>query len=84
MSAFLKPFDFNFNLCTATPREGRLVLHGWFNDPSPVFAGALTEEAAEPTLNRVLPPLYASLAVGAKGRGRGERRTHNCTCGSAA
>ena len=48
---------------TRDPREGRLVLHGWFNDPSPFFSGALTEEDAEPILNEVLPPLYANLAV---------------------
>ena len=26
---------------THDPREGRLVLHGWFNEPSPFFSGGV-------------------------------------------
>lgn len=44
------------------PGERTTLLDGWFNEPSPFFTGALTEEAAEPTLNATLPPLYAALA----------------------
>mmetsp|Transcript_33912 Transcript_33912/g.85372 ORF Transcript_33912/g.85372 Transcript_33912/m.85372 type:complete len:390 (-) Transcript_33912:69-1238(-) len=54
---------------TRDPREGRLVLHGWFNEPAPFFSGALTEEAAEPTLAAALPPLYAALAELPRARG---------------
>ena len=60
---------------TRDPREGRLVIHGWFNEPSPFFAGALTETDAEPILNEVLPSLYASLAV----RKNERQDTHGCS-----
>ena len=47
---------------TRDPREGRLVLHGWFRDLAPHFSGALTEESCEESLGEILPPLYAALA----------------------
>mmetsp|Transcript_33891 Transcript_33891/g.54907 ORF Transcript_33891/g.54907 Transcript_33891/m.54907 type:complete len:274 (-) Transcript_33891:261-1082(-) len=43
------------------PREARIVLHGWFSDPEPFYEGALTEEAAVPTLNAALEKLFAVL-----------------------
>lgn len=47
---------------THDPREGRLVLHGWFLVAAPFFAGALSEEAAAGPLNDCLEPLYERLA----------------------
>lgn len=46
---------------THDPREGRLVLHGWFLEPTPFFAGALSEEEATEALNECLGPLYERL-----------------------
>ncbi|PSC67839.1 Oxoglutarate iron-dependent dioxygenase [Micractinium conductrix] len=43
------------------PLEARVVLHGWFTQPSPFFAGSLSEEAATPALNACLQGLYAAL-----------------------
>lgn len=46
---------------TQDPREGRLVLHGWFKDPEPSFSGALTEDDAAETLETALAELYGRL-----------------------
>jgi len=46
---------------TRDPREGRVVLHGWFADPRPCFEGALDEADLEAALNAGLPPLYHAL-----------------------
>lgn len=43
------------------PRQGRIVLHGWFTSPTPFFNGALSEEEATPALNAALGPLYEAL-----------------------
>ena len=51
------------------PKLGRLVLHGWFNDPEPFFDGALSETDAEETLLDVLPPLYETLGTLPRARG---------------
>lgn len=47
---------------THDPREGRLVLHGWFLDAAPFFSGSLSEEQATEPLNAALEPLYEKLA----------------------
>jgi len=45
------------------PLDARLVLHGWFLDPTPFFeGGALGEEAATEPLNDALAPLFERLA----------------------
>lgn len=44
----------------ATP-QGRLVLHGWYTDPSPFFDGPLDEEDALDALNAVLIPMFDTL-----------------------
>jgi len=46
---------------THDPLEARLVLHGWFSDPSPFFTGGLSEEDAAPVLDRVLGRLFDEL-----------------------
>lgn len=45
------------------PLEARVVLHGWFTQPAPFFAGSLSEEAATPALNACLDGLYAALGT---------------------
>jgi len=45
------------------PREGRLVLHGWFADPSPFFEGALGEGECSEVLNKTLPALFEELGT---------------------
>lgn len=39
------------------PREGRLVIHGWFKDPEPYVTGALTRNQGAEGLNEVLERL---------------------------
>lgn len=39
---------------TQDPREGRLVLHGWFSDPSPFAEGALTNAQVRRPVNEAL------------------------------
>lgn len=48
---------------THDPLEARIVLHGWFTQPAPFFAGSLSEEAATPALNACLVGLYAALGT---------------------
>ncbi|GAB5371227.1 hypothetical protein AAMO2058_001561400 [Amorphochlora amoebiformis] len=58
---------------TQDPKKSRIVLHGWFTEPSPFCVGALTEEEATPALNEateraieelsVLPPATGTLCV---------------------
>lgn len=47
---------------TRDPLEARLVLHGWFTEPSPFFTGPLTERQAGPALAPVMDGLLAELA----------------------
>ena len=47
---------------TMDPMHGRLVLHGWFLEPTPFFEGALSEEDATDALSGALEPLFAALA----------------------
>eukprot|EP00798_Chlamydomonas_sp_ICE-L_P002375 gene2375-8682_t len=47
---------------THDPMKARLVLHGWFTEPSPFFTGALTAEEASDVLNTGLESLYEDLA----------------------
>ena len=59
---------------TRDPRLGRLVVHGWFNDPAPVIRGGLrddgdAEAATTEALARALPPLYESLGALPRARG---------------
>ena len=58
------------------PREGRLVIHGWFNDPEPHFTGGLTAAEAEPVLMDILPPLYETLGELPRARGVVAVRAH--------
>lgn len=37
---------------TMDPREGRLVLHGWFTDPKPYFTGHLKQKSLTPLLDQ--------------------------------
>lgn len=46
---------------TRDPLKARLVVHGWFSDPSPFFTGALSEEEATPALNSVLESMFQEL-----------------------
>jgi hypothetical protein len=49
---------------TRDPLKGRLVLHGWFSEPTPFLEGALSTARATPTLNAYyekLPPLPSDL-----------------------
>ncbi|KAF8071143.1 GPA3 [Scenedesmus sp. PABB004] len=45
---------------TRDPQLGRLVLHGWFTEPSPFFDGPLDETALDP-LNAALVPMLDTL-----------------------
>ena len=48
---------------TQDPREGRLVIHGWFTDQgNPFYIGSIPEEDATDVLNAALEPLYAEIA----------------------
>lgn len=47
---------------TKDPRKGRLVLHGWFTQPSPFFSGSLKEEEGTDALNDVLDKIYDGLS----------------------
>jgi hypothetical protein len=47
---------------TMDPMHGRLVLHGWFLEPTPFFEGALSEEDATDALSSALEPLFGALA----------------------
>ncbi|CAL8462666.1 g2199 [Coccomyxa elongata] len=46
---------------TRDPLRARLVLHGWFTEPSPFFDGPLDEEAATQALHSMLSELYEEL-----------------------
>ncbi|WIA11976.1 hypothetical protein OEZ85_012058 [Tetradesmus obliquus] len=46
---------------TRDPQKGRLVLHGWFTEPSPFFDGPLPEEEALQDLNAALFPMFDQL-----------------------
>ncbi|GAQ82551.1 hypothetical protein KFL_001150120 [Klebsormidium nitens] len=48
---------------TQDPREARLVLHGWFTEPTPFFTGALEEHEAVASLNAALEPLFEEVAT---------------------
>jgi len=43
------------------PREGRLVLHGWFADPRPFFDGALDADAVQEPLAECMESISAEL-----------------------
>ena len=43
------------------PREGRLVIHGWFTEPRPFIDGSLSEEEVSDALNDQLPELFEKL-----------------------
>lgn len=44
------------------PREGRIVLHGWFTEPVAYFEGDIEEDEATGIINTALGPLYQELA----------------------
>ncbi|GFR41277.1 hypothetical protein Agub_g1952 [Astrephomene gubernaculifera] len=46
---------------TRDPRKGRLVLHGWFTEPTPFFHGPLDPGDAEEALRAGLEPLWEAL-----------------------
>ncbi|EFN57722.1 hypothetical protein CHLNCDRAFT_51000 [Chlorella variabilis] len=48
---------------TRDPLEARVVLHGWFTQPDPFFAGSLREEEATPALNACLDVLFEALST---------------------
>ena len=60
---------------TRDPKKGRLVLHGWFNDPAPCVFGALEKsetrkkETLEILEQNILPPLFATLGELPRARG---------------
>ena len=43
------------------PRDGRIVLHGWYTEPSAYFEGDIDENIATDILNASLGPLYQAL-----------------------
>lgn len=45
------------------PREGRLVIHGWFTEPRPFLDGPLTQKAATSVLNDALPAINYELSM---------------------
>uniref|UniRef100_A0A7R9V1D2 Prolyl 4-hydroxylase alpha subunit Fe(2+) 2OG dioxygenase domain-containing protein n=1 Tax=Chlamydomonas euryale TaxID=1486919 RepID=A0A7R9V1D2_9CHLO len=47
---------------TKDPREARLVLHGWFTQPTPFFSGGLTAEEAQPVLDAAMQEVMDVLA----------------------
>ncbi len=47
---------------TLDPREGRLVVHGWFTEPKPFLEGALTARKAEGPIDEAVAGLGESLA----------------------
>lgn len=46
---------------THDPREGRLVIHGWFTEPRPFVEGPLETEAVNAVLEPALAELFESL-----------------------
>lgn len=44
------------------PREGRLVLHGWFSQPKTYIEGALPLRSAEPILNRAVEEVQQTMS----------------------
>jgi len=49
---------------TRDPREGRLVLHGWFTAPEPFFTGGLSAEQAAPVIDEALEGAIRTLQEG--------------------
>lgn len=43
------------------PRQGRLVIHGWFTEPRPFYSGSLDEEQVTEFLTEQLEDLYPEL-----------------------
>lgn len=43
------------------PREGRLVIHGWFTEPKPFVSGPLDIDAFDEALSDALPRILSSL-----------------------
>jgi len=46
---------------THNPLESRIVIHGWFTEPTAFFQGDIDEEGATDVLNQGLPSLYEEL-----------------------
>ena len=46
---------------TKDPREGRLVIHGWFTNPRPFFSGPLNAKKASVTLDNFMNELGSTL-----------------------
>jgi hypothetical protein len=44
------------------PREARLVLHGWFTEPKPYMAGALSARKAAPVLDEAVETFVSGMA----------------------
>lgn len=49
------------------PRQGRLVIHGWFVQPRPFVEGSVSPRQALGTLNEALPQLIGNLDGGFQG-----------------
>jgi hypothetical protein len=47
---------------TMDPREARLVLHGWFTEPKPYMAGALSARRAAPVLDEAVETFVSGMA----------------------
>lgn len=52
---------------TRDPRESRLVIHGWFTEPGPFVAGALSRKEFERGLSEQLPRALENLDPNLKG-----------------
>jgi len=54
---------------TMDPLQGRLVINGWFTEPTPFFEGVQDEDATTDALNAVLAPCFEALAEAPKALG---------------
>lgn len=61
---------------TLDPREGRLVVHGWFAQPSPFVDGPLNPQAAEESLAAFDEVLASDFAAGFESTGTTAFRIH--------
>ena len=58
------------------PRDARIVLHGWFTEPTAYFEGSIDDEKATDILNESLEELYQDLGVLAPANGLITLRIH--------
>lgn len=67
---------------TLNPLEGRLVIHGWFAQPSPFVDGPLSSKAAESALTAFDEVLARAFATGFESTGTTAFRIHIAANGS--